>query len=133
MSIFKADDFNERRKAAAAAAAAKLEKFRAKTGTDDPAALARAAARKAVSEARAIREAGKESLRQEKLAQEAQEKAAREAGQAAAREAAAAAKVADEIALKAKQNELASRVMLDEADRKVKRDARYAARKAGKK
>lgn len=133
LSIFKGTDFAERRKAAAEAAAAKLEKFKAKPAADDPAVLAREAERKAVAEARVLREAEKARVRAEKLAQETADKAARAVEQAARREADAAAKLADEAAAKSKQHEMAARVMVDEADRKAKRDARYAARKAAKK
>ena len=133
MSIFKADDFAERRKAAAAAAAAKLEKFRAKPAPDDAAVLAREAERKAIAEARTIRQAAKDQQKQEQVARQVAEAAQIAADQAIKQVELAAAKAADEVLLKAKQNEMASRVMVDEAERKIKRDARYAARKSGKK
>ena len=52
MSGFKDDDFKDRLTAAAKAKQAVLEKFRAKTAADDPAAAEKAAARKAISDAR---------------------------------------------------------------------------------
>ncbi|TIW35601.1 MAG: hypothetical protein E5V71_18745, partial [Mesorhizobium sp.] len=68
MAIYREKDVFERRNAAHEAKKALLERFRAKPAADDPAVLARQAERKAILEARAIREAEKARLKQEKLA-----------------------------------------------------------------
>ena len=96
----------------------------------DPAVLARQAERKKILEARAIREAEKQRLKQERLAREAAEKAARDAEEARLR-AEAEARAAEEAKVRAAEE--AERIALelaDEAARKAKRDARYAARKS---
>jgi hypothetical protein len=104
-----------------AAKKALLEKMKARPGPDDPAVQARIAERKAIAEARAVREAAKA---------EAAEKAAIEK---AAREAAAA----EERRLEAERAAEEERQKIDlkaalEAAQKRARDARYAARKARK-
>lgn len=130
LAIYREKDIFERRNAANEAKKALLERFKARPAADDPAVLARQAERKAILEARAIREAEKARLKQERLAAEAAEKAAREAAAEAAR-LEAEAKAREEAALReAEENERISRVLADEAERKAKRDARYAARKA---
>ncbi|TIU30411.1 MAG: hypothetical protein E5W38_18945 [Mesorhizobium sp.] len=83
MAIYREKDIFERRNAANEAKKALLERFKAKPAADDPAVLARQAERKAILEARAIREAEKARLKQEKLAREAAEKAKRDARYAA--------------------------------------------------
>ena len=129
MAIYREKDIFERRNAANEAKKALLERFKAKPADDDPAVLARKAERQAILEARAIREAEKTRLKQEKLAREAKEKAEREAAAEAARLAAEQA-AAEEARLKdAEENERIARLLADEAARKAKRDARYAARK----
>ncbi|ODT31523.1 MAG: hypothetical protein ABS35_04660 [Kaistia sp. SCN 65-12] len=129
MAIYREKDVFERRNAANEAKKALLERFKAKPADDDPAVLARKAERQAILEARAIREAEKTRLKQEKLAREAKEKAEREAAAEAARLAAEQA-AAEEARLKdAEENERIARLLADEAARKAKRDARYAARK----
>ena len=129
MAIYREKDVFERRNAANEAKKALLERFKAKPADDDPAVLARKAERQAILEARAIREAEKARLKQEKLAREAKEKAEREAAAEAARLAAEQA-AAEEARLKdAEENERIARLLADEAARKAKRDARYAARK----
>jgi len=129
LAIYREKDVFERRNAANEAKKALLERFKAKPADDDPAVLARKAERQAILEARAIREAEKTRLKQEKLAREAKEKAEREAAAEAARLAAEQA-AAEEARLKdAEENERIARLLADEAARKAKRDARYAARK----
>ena len=130
MAIYREKDIFERRNAANEAKRALLERFKAKPAADDPAVLARQAERKAVLEARAIREAEKARLKQEKLAREAAEKAEREAAAEAARMAAEEAAQAEAKIREAEENERIARLLADEAERKAKRDARYAARKA---
>jgi len=128
--MYREKDFHERQNAANEAKKALLEKFKSRPAADDPKVLAKQAERKAILEARAIREAEKERLKQEKLAREAKERAEREAAEAEAR------RVAEEAALEqakkreSEENERIARVLADEAERKAKRDARYAARKA---
>ncbi|PLP57246.1 hypothetical protein CYK37_21405 [Mesorhizobium loti] len=130
MAIYREKDIFERRNAANEAKKALLERFKAKPAADDPAVLARQAERKAILEARAVREAEKARLKQERLAREAAEKAARDAAAEAAR-LEAEAKAREEAALReAEENDRISRVLADEAERKAKRDARYAARKS---
>ena len=130
MAIYREKDIFERRNAANEAKRALLERFKSKPAADDPAVLARQAERKAILEARAIREAEKARLKQEKLAREAAEKAERDAAAEAARIAAEEAAAAEAKIRDAEENERISRLLADEAERKAKRDARYAARKA---
>jgi len=130
LAIYREKDIFERRNAANEAKRALLERFKSKPAADDPAVLARQAERKAILEARAIREAEKARLKQEKLAREAAEKAEREAAAEAARIAAEEAAAAEAKIRDAEENERISRLLADEAERKAKRDARYAARKA---
>lgn len=112
---YKGDNFIDRISTAANARKATLEKFRARPGPNDPAVVARQAARQAVSDAREARVAARcaDAVRQ------ATEEAARVAEQAA-REAEEARRAAEQVACG---------VVL-EAERKAARDARYAARKA---
>jgi hypothetical protein len=130
LAIYREKDIFERRNAANEAKKALLERFKAKPAADDPAVLARQAERKAILEARAIREAEKARLKQEKLAREAAEKAAREAAAEAARLEAEAKAKAEAKIREAEENERIARLLAEEAERKAKRDARYAARKA---
>lgn len=128
--MYRERDFHERRTAAIEAKKALLEKFKSRPAEDDPAVIARQAERKAILEARAIREAEKERLKQERLAREAKERAEREAAEEAARLAAEeAAREAARIR-EQEENERVARYLAEEAERKAKRDARYAARKA---
>ncbi|SFK27230.1 hypothetical protein SAMN05444581_10528 [Methylocapsa palsarum] len=130
LGSFREKDFSERRGAAAEATAARLAKFRAQPGPDDPAVVAREAERKAIREAREKREAERAAANLERLAREAAEKAAREAQLEAERIAAEEAKAAEKAAKGAALAERAARVIADEAARKAERDRRYAARKA---
>ena len=65
-----------------------------------------------------------------RLAREAEERAAREAAEEAARLEAEERAQAEAKAKEAEENERIARLLSDEAERKAKRDARYAARKA---
>ncbi len=130
MAVYREKDFHERRNAAGDAKQALLAKFKARPAADDPKVLARQAERKAILEARAIREAEKERLKQERLAREAKERAEREAIEAEARRIAEEAALAEATKRESEENERIGRVLADEAERKAKRDARYAARKA---
>ncbi len=130
MAIYREKDVFERRNAANEAKKALLARFNSRPPEDDPAVLARKAERQAILEARAIREAEKEKLRQERLAREAEERRIREAAEEAARlEAEERARI-EAQAKEAEDNERIARLLADEAERKAKRDARYAARKA---
>ncbi|TPJ74294.1 DUF6481 family protein [Mesorhizobium sp. B2-7-1] len=130
MAIYREKDIFERRNAANEAKKALLERFKAKPAADDPAVLARQAERKAILDARAIREAEKARLKQEKLAREAAEKAERQAMAEAARLAAEAVAAEEAERRQAEESERIAFELADEASRKAKRDARYAARKA---
>ena len=119
MGGFKGTSFDDRLSAAANAKKTELEKFRARSGTNDPAFAERQAARHVVGVARDARTAERNASRLAGLAREAAEQTARNAA-VEAEEAARAAEVvrqaADDVAL--------------QAERKAARDARYAARKA---
>ena len=105
MGGFKEKTFGERLSASGDAKKAALAKFLARPGADDPAVVARRAARETLNAAREVR-----------LAERAAERAAEEARQLVEQAALAAEKAIADAALEAK--------------RKADRDARYAARKA---
>lgn len=130
MAIYREKDFTERRNAANEARKALLERFKAKPSPDDPAVQAKMAERKAILEARAKRDAEKQRLKQERLAREAAERAERAAAAEAARLAAEEAAQAEAKRREHEETERIARLLADEAERKAKRDARYAARKA---
>ena len=130
MAIYREKDIFERRNAANEAKKALLARFKAKPAADDPVVLARQAERKAILEARAIREAEKARLKQDKLAREPAEKHEREEAAEAARIAAEEAAAAEAKIREAEEAERIALELADEAARKAKRDARYAARKA---
>jgi hypothetical protein len=114
MAAFR-DNFNDRLKLAAEARKATIKKFREVPQTDDPAVLARQAARKAIVEARELRIAQRKAAQEAELARQAAEDAAR---------------IAEEAAEEARrQAEAAARNEAAKAERKALRDARYAARK----
>jgi hypothetical protein len=117
----KGSTFEDRRAAAAEAKKALVERFKARPPADDPEVLARAAERKAIQEAREIRQG--ERARQKALEEEARlrEDEARKAAEA---------KAAEEA--EAKAAEQAARDEAIRAERKAARDAKYAARKARK-
>jgi len=128
MSFLNGNSFLDRQSAAANARKAQAEKFlaRPKYDPNDPAVIEREAKRRAINEARAIREVERQKQKEAAAAAEVVRLAADEAArqealkaEAIAREAAHAEKLAAEAAL--------------EYERKLDRDARYAARKARKK
>lgn len=129
MAIFKGNDFNERANASNEAKRALLAKFKARPAADAPEVLARQAERKAILDAREIREAEKARLKQERLAREAAEAEARRIAEEEAR-IKAEAEAAELAKQKAAEEEerLQAQIAL-EAAAKAKRDARYAARK----
>ena len=118
MRSFKEKGFSERLQAAAKAKEATLQKFAGRPAEDDPAVVARKAARLDAAnarEARAAERAAKKIEEKARVAQLAEEEAARlaaEAELAATRE--------------------AERKATLEKEQKAARDARYAARKAQK-
>ncbi|MEJ1156781.1 DUF6481 family protein [Prosthecomicrobium sp. N25] len=118
-------DLADRRKNAAEAKALLLQKFKAGIDPNDPAAIARAAERKAVAEARAVRE---EARRREREAAAAAKAIADEEARKAAIAEAAAAEVRREEA----ERLAAEEAVADEARKKAARDERYAARKLRK-
>jgi hypothetical protein len=128
--MLKVPDLAERRNTAASAKARLVEKLRARPAADDPAVVARAAERLAVSEARAarqaVREREEEARREAIRVQQQIEAEARAAEEAAVK----AAAQAEAMARQQADKDRAGRVMADEAERKAMRDARYAARKA---
>jgi len=130
LALYKEQNIFDRRNAANEAKKALLKQFMSRPAEDDPAVLARKAERQAILEAREKRNAEKERLKQEKLAREAAEKAKREAAEEAARLAAEEAAAAEAKAKEAEETDRIARLLADEAERKAKRDARYAARKA---
>jgi len=79
MDNSKKTNFDDRLSAAANAKKAELEKFRARSGTNDPAFAERQAARHAVSVARDARTAERAASRLAGLAREAAEQSARDA------------------------------------------------------
>ena len=108
MRNLKGTSVDDRLSAAANAKKAELEKFRARSGVNDPAFAERQAARHAISVARDARTAERNASRLASIAHEAAENAARDAE--------VARQTAHNVAL--------------QADRRAARDARYAARKA---
>ena len=118
MRSFKEKGFSERLQAAAKAKEATLQKFAGRPAEDDPAVVARKAARLDAAnarEARAAERAAKKIEEKARLAQLAEEEAAR---------------LAAEAELEATR--AAERKATLEKEQKAARDARYAARKAQK-
>ena len=124
MSSFKYPDLAERQSLATAAKNAMLEKFRA--ASQDPAAATRRTARVALNEARAVRMAERDSAKKERQAEKAKQ-ALRDAELVlhAKRE---SERAEAQLAVEKAEHEAAL-----EAEQKVARDARYAARKSAKK
>ena len=121
LMAFKGDNFKDRATAAADARKKLAERFKAAPKPDDPRVQALAAERKAIAEARDIRQA-------ERMRQKAEEEVLRaEETRLKAIEEARAAEDARRRAIeeRAKQLQVA-------AEQKAARDARYAARKAKK-
>ena len=115
MATYKERNFADRRQTANEAKKALLDKFKA-----------RPAERKAVAAAREQREAERREQKRLKEETEARESAER----AAAAEAAARAEAESKAQA---EHDAVARLLADEAERKAKRDARYAARKARQK
>ena len=128
MSFLNGNSFADRQAAAAKARKAMADKFLANTKHDpnDPAVVEREAKRKAILEARALRDAE----RAKRKAEEAAAAAARHAVEEAARQ--------EQLRLEALAREAEAQRLREEEERleyerKLERDARYAARKERKK
>jgi len=125
MPPFNGHNFQDRQTEAANARKAQLEKFRSRPDPNDPAVLEKEAKRRAIIEARKVREAERERKRKIKEAEEAARKAAEEAARQEQ------LRVEAELQEQLRLEEIARKEAL-EAEKKAERDARYAARKARK-
>ena len=128
MSFMNGNSFADRQAAAAKARKAMAEKFLANSKHDpaDPTVVEREAKRKAILEARALRDVE----RAKRKAEEAVQEAARRAAEEAARQ--------EQLRLEALAREAEAQRLREEAEKleyeqKLERDARYAARKERKK
>lgn len=128
MSFLNTNSFQDRQAAAAKARKAMAEKFlsRPKYDPNDPAIVEREAKRKAVLEARAVREVERAQRKLEEEAAAAARKAAQEAARQEQLRVEALAREAEDAAAREEQTRL-------EYEKKLERDARYAARKERKK
>jgi hypothetical protein len=128
MSFMNSNNFADRQAAAAKARKALAEKFlsRPKYDPSDPAIIEREAKRRAILEARAVREVEREKRKAEAAAAEVARLAAEEANRQEALRLEAVAHEAAETARREEEARL-------EYERKLDRDARYAARKERKK
>ena len=124
MSFLNANSFLDRQAAAAKARKAMAEKFnsRPKYDPNDPAVLEREAKRKAILEARELREVERQKRKAEAEAAEKARLAAEEVARQEALRLEALAREAEEAARRAESERL-------EYEKKLERDARYAARK----
>ena len=120
MSAFDYRNFDDRRQNSQNAKAALLEKFKARPALDDPEMIAKAKARQEISQAREDRHRERERTRIEVERKAAEEKRLRE-------EAELKAQIERE---EAEATALAARKAQETEERKIARDARYAARKA---
>ena len=128
MSFLNGNSFADRQAAAAKARKAMAEKFLANSKYDpaDPAIVEREAKRKAILEARALRDAERAKRRAEEAVAEAARKGAEEAARQEQLRLEALAREAEAQRLREEEEKL-------EYERKLERDARYAARKERKK
>ncbi len=124
MSFLNTNSFQDRQAAAAQARKEMAEKFlsRPKYDPNDPAVLEREAKRKQILEARAVREVERQKRKVEAEAAQAKRLAAEEA----ARQEALRLTELERQAVEAAQREEQERL---EYEKKLERDARYAARK----
>ena len=128
MSFMNGNKFADRQAAAAKARKEMAEKFlaNAKHDPNDPAVIEREAKRKAILEARALRDAERAKRKAEEAAAEAARRAAEEAGRQEQLRFQALAREAEDQRKREEEERL-------EYERKLERDARYAARKERKK
>jgi len=124
MSFLNTNSFQDRQQAAAKARKAMAEKFlsRPKYDPTDPAIVEREAKRKAILEAREAREIERQKRKVEEEAAEAARKAAEELARQEQLRLESEARAAEEEAARAELERL-------EFEKKLERDARYAARK----
>ena len=128
MSFLNANKFQDRQIAAASARKALADKFlsQPKYDPNDPAVQRREAERRAILEARELREREREQRKAEQEAEEVEKRAAEEAGRA------------EQLRLDVVRREEGETKQKEEVERlafeaKLDRDARYAARKERKK
>ncbi len=121
LMAFKGDNFKDRATAADEARKKLAERFKQAPKPDDPRILALAAERKAIAEARDVRQAERARVKAEEEARKAEEAKLRAVEEARAAEDARRKAIEE----RAKQLQIA-------AEQKAARDARYAARKAKK-
>jgi Family of unknown function (DUF6481) len=128
MSFMNGNSFADRQAAAAKARKEMAEKFAATAKYDpaDPVVVEREAKRKAILEARAVRDVERAKRKVEKEAADAARKAAEEANRAEQLRLEALAKEAE--AARSRED-----LEKQEFEKKLERDARYAARKERKK
>ena len=128
MSFLNGNSFSDRQAAAAKARKAMAEKFLEKSKFDpnDPAVVEREAKRKAILEARAVREVERAKRRAEEAVAEAARKAEREAARLEQLRLEALVREAEAQRVREVQEK-------QEFEKKLERDARYAARKERKK
>ncbi len=121
MKSFKDKSLTDRLADKTAAKKDLLDKLKARPGPDDPVVQARVAERKAIAEARAVREAAK-AVAAERAAIERKARAAAEAEER---------RLAAERAAEEERQKIDLKAALEAAQKRA-RDARYAARKARK-
>jgi hypothetical protein len=128
MSFINGNSFSDRQAAAAKARKAMAEKFLANAKHDpaDPTVLEREAKRKAILEARALRDVERAKRKAEQATLEAARRAAEEAARQEQLRLEAFAREAEAQRAREEEERL-------EFERKLERDARYAARKERKK
>ena len=128
MSFLNGNKFTDRQAAAANARKAMAEKFLANSKYDptDPAVIEREAKRKAILDARVVRDAERAKRKAEEAASEAARRAAEEAVRQEQLRVEALAREAEAQRQRDAEAQL-------EYERKLERDARYAARKERKK
>lgn len=119
MMAFKGDNFRDRATAAADARKKLAERFKQAPKPDDPRVLALAEERRAIAEARELRQAERAKVKAEQEVQKAEEARLKAIDDARAAEEARLLAIQD----RARQLQVA-------AEQKAARDARYAARKA---
>ena len=127
MSFLNTNSFRDRQAAAQQARKAMADKFLARPKYDphDPAVAEREARRKAILEARVAREAERAKRKAEQEADEARRRADEEARRQEDQRLAALRSAEEEAVARAEQERV-------EFEKKLERDARYAARKARK-
>ena len=119
--MLKENKFSERAQSSMEAKRAMLAKFQSRPSQDDPEVQKRTAERRAIAEARDIRQAEKEKLKAEEAAKKAAEAEEKRQAELAAKD--------EQEKMKREQANLLEEL---KAKQKAARDARYAARKQRK-